>query len=101
MARQDLDIDALLHELSMQLRRKVVKSLLAGNDTCCFTVEQYVTAWQQIVDKGKPPLPLGWPGLAVRHLGSLPHQVREVRPGVWAAIGTAPLAVIEDDGEPD
>lgn len=77
----DAEIDHLFHLLSMRYRRKVVRSLMAGNDVGCFTTQQYLNAWNRIVEKGRASImDLA---LAERHLRSL-RRVREVRAGVWA-----------------
>ncbi len=87
----DVDVDSLMGLLSLDIRRRVVASLLAGNDAGCFSTEQYKAEYER-----QQPMPKGYerPGiywkldpetdLARVHLLST-GMVREVRPGVWAA----------------
>lgn len=81
-------MDELFGLLAMDCRKKVVGSLLAGNDAGCFSTEQYLAAYVRDIDKG-------FPGimdveLARKHLRSLPEYVREVRPDVWAELTPTP-----------
>jgi hypothetical protein len=76
--------------LALDIRKRVAKSLLAGNDTGCFTTEQYKTHYCNTAWKTAPPTVVRWQTnagtcLAVEHLRSIPETVREVSPGVWAA----------------
>lgn len=63
----------------------VVKKLLAGNDTCCFTTEQYKRGKEKDwVEKCKKPVPSWYwdyvpPEDDLRCVG-----MKEVRPGLWA-----------------
>ncbi len=68
------------------LRESAVKRLLAGNDTGCFTTEQYQRAYDaETAEVFKTGLVLPWPdGAAEKHLRSLADLIREVRPGVWS-----------------
>lgn len=85
----DDDLKGIMHKLFLQERRKVIRHLLTGNDVGCFTTEQYMDAWYKIVDHGKGTR-IMWPELAVRHLQTAPHLVREVKPGLWAAATEEP-----------
>ena len=83
----DYEFMDLMADLGMHCRRKVVASLLAGNDTQCFTTEQYRDAYTRICNGGDDRImkelgshPLE---LAEMHLRSL-RELREVRPGLWA-----------------
>ncbi len=74
-------IEQLIGMLAMDMRRKAVVSLLAGNDTQCFSTEQYQRAYER---ESRTP---GWcwrleDGLAKKHLLST-GLVREVKPGLW------------------
>lgn len=70
------------------LRRSIVRSLLAGNDTQCFTTEQYKAAYEKETQRiSKTSLPVMWdaiPGGAARHLQST-GLVEEVETGIWRA----------------
>lgn len=81
-----IDAEELLGLLALDTRAKVARSLLAGNDTGCFTTEQYKAAYEQ--QAWTIPNKLPWvmedgSCLAVSHLRSIPQVVREVSPGVW------------------
>jgi hypothetical protein len=74
-------MDELFAMLAMDCRRKVVSSLMAGNDAGCFTTQQYLDAYVRVIDRETPSImDLA---LAEKHLRSLGDEVREVRPGVW------------------
>jgi hypothetical protein len=72
--------------LMIGMRAEVVRSLLAGNDTCCFTAEQYRQAyeskWRRASNSHYGCQPLS-DELIAMHLRST-GLVREVSPGVWA-----------------
>lgn len=77
--------EELLRLIAMALTDEIVRELLAGNDTCCFTTQQYE---QARIDKYQKKYkidvwdyaPEGW---ARRHLEML-RSLREVKPDVWA-----------------
>lgn len=81
-----VDMDALIAELGMHQRRKVVHALLAGNDAQCFTTDQYAEAYHQICHKGELERKRFWiewlTELAPKHLRSV--GMVEVNPGIWA-----------------
>jgi len=83
----DLDLDELIKQLHVSLRERTIRRLLAGNDTGCFTVEQYTDSYltHQRIDEQYKAGFRRWflSGLAERHLNESP-SVREVKPGVWA-----------------
>ena len=73
-------------------REHTVNALLSGNDTGCFTEDQYreeyimANSWNRL---GEDIMRKLWtPDRSAMHLRSLPDLVREVRPGVWAAVET-------------
>lgn len=77
----DAEMNKLFRQLGMHCRREVVRTLLAGNDTQCFTTQQYLDAYIHVINKGQRCLmDLE---LAKHHLQSLDGKVREVKPGVW------------------
>ncbi len=87
---------ALVGSIARAFRQGTVEALLAGNDTGCFTTEQYAAEYirQDHCSLGDSPerrvREKDWwvkHHLAEKHLRSLPDLVREVKPGVWAAIG--------------
>lgn len=82
----DQEFNSLMVQLGMENRRKVVKSLLAGNDVQCFTTQQYAEAYHRICHKDDQKHREGWinwlTGLAPKHLRSL--GMKEVKPDVWA-----------------
>lgn len=90
----DIDVEQLIVDLGRYQRRKTVKALLAGNDTGCFTTDQYIDAYARLnwgKDEEAGRRCLRWPMdggemLAVVHLRDLPKLVREVSPGVWASV---------------
>ena len=79
-------VEQLIGELGMYHRRLTVCSLLEGNDTCCFTTEQYKQAYEKV---GKSP-PWIWKmrggNLARHHLRSIPELVRELGNDLWAGV---------------
>lgn len=74
------------------IRRSIVRSLLVGNDTLCFTTAQYADAYKRhrinrsptdpTVQQGFDILQKTTPEWAAMHLRST-GLVREVQPGVW------------------
>lgn len=80
----DQEYRSLMHQFFLQSRRKVIRHLLAGNDTQCFTTEQYLKAWHTVINHGKGNSIL-YLALAEQHLRTAPHLVREVKPGVWTS----------------
>lgn len=70
------------------IRRSIVRSLLAGNDTQCFTTEQYMRAYEveseKIFKLGQPVMWDAIPGGAAMHLTST-ELVEEVEAGIWRA----------------
>lgn len=77
----DIDIKALLKQLMRRWQRRVLASLLAGNDSGCFSTAQYAAAWVRLVDKGgKSLMDEKEARCHLRHLSG----VREVRPDVRA-----------------
>jgi hypothetical protein len=89
----DREMNNLFGQLGMYVRRKVVAALLVGNDTQCFSTDQYKAEYER---QQPMPKPYGrsasyWQldpemDLARRHLLSVPELVREVRSDVWAAV---------------
>jgi hypothetical protein len=82
--------DALLGIIARAFREGAVRRCLSGNDTGCFTVEDYMRAYDGTERRKKDiaechGLTLSRE-LAVRHLQSLPDLVREVKPGTWSAV---------------
>ena len=79
-------IEELIGELGMRQRRKVVKALLAGNDTQCFTTQQYAEAYHRICHNDDPAHWDGWikylTELTPMHMKSV--GMKEVSPGIWA-----------------
>lgn len=74
----------LMRQLGLHCRRKVVSALLAGNDTCRFTTEQYAQEYvrqNRLDDQYRE----GWlkqiRELASMHLLSV--GCRQVKLGVW------------------
>lgn len=80
----EIDIEALFHRVGARQRADAVRSLLVGNDTGCFTLDQYRRAYERISGYDSSVWPIS-DDLATRHLRAT-GLVREVRPGVWAAI---------------
>lgn len=86
------DERALVRRIQRIVRAGAARFLLAGNDAGCFTTAQYAEHYPRHLVR-KFGVPEGamrrfagtdW---AERFLLSIPHVVREVRPGVWAAAG--------------
>jgi hypothetical protein len=79
-------VSKLLGELSQDIRCRAVRSLLAGNDTGCFTTEQYQAAYSRESNRAFGVGEYRWcDGLADMHLRGT-KLVREVSPGVWAGL---------------
>jgi hypothetical protein len=81
------DVEWFARNIFVPIRRAVVRSLLAGNDACCFSAEQYRDAYLKY---GREKLKFAGPMLAREgweavHLQST-GLVREAEPGVWVAI---------------
>ena len=88
MADSDtIDLDSLIEQLHISLRERTIRGLLVGNDTGCFTVEQYTDAYlkhQKVDDQYKDGFRRWFlSGLAERHLNGSP-SVQAVKPGVWS-----------------
>jgi hypothetical protein len=70
----------------LPIRRDIVRALLAGNDTGCFSTEQYQTAYlkhtREKLNFTSLPYLEDW---GAKHLQST-GLVHEVAPGVWVAI---------------
>ena len=88
--REPLDVDKLMKLLSLKIRKDAIKALLAGNDTQCFTTQQYREAYcRQGCMNGTTPdffdrvIGHDW---ARNNLKELPSLVKEVKPDVWAAV---------------
>lgn len=77
----EIDVDKLIHQLFRQHRRKVIASLMAGNDTCCFTTEQYIDRWVKIIHKGDQTT--RWMVESVARTRHLPPVCQEVKPDLW------------------
>lgn len=79
--REYVNIDYLMKKLNLKLREQAVANLMCGNDTQCFTTEQFVlecktvfkTDWRDHEYELK---------LARYGLETL-HNVIEVKPNVW------------------
>lgn len=74
----------LRHLIATALTGEIVRGLLAGNDTCCFTTQQYGEARvKTCLEKYKLNVrdyaPPGWER---RHLLLL-NWIKEVKPDVW------------------
>ena len=87
--KAELDIDALFHDLYVYSRERTIRGLLTGNDTGCFTTEQYTDAHladKKVDDKYRDGFRRWFQGeqLGEKHLRDSP-SVREVCPGLWAA----------------
>ena len=82
----DTELDGLIDALGLYQRRKVVKALLAGNDTQCFTTQQYAEAYHHIAHRADPVHKERWIAwiakLTPKHMASI--GMVEVKPGVWA-----------------
>ena len=80
---EEVALDRFIGGFAIELRREAVRKLLAGNDTGCFTLDAYREAYRR-----------EWPSraelpsieVAEMHLRGLFDMVKEVRPGVWAAV---------------
>jgi hypothetical protein len=79
-------MDEIMGMFAMDTRCRAVRKLLSGNDTNCFTTEQYIEVYGRDEDRmfAKTPSQRISLELAVKHLQST-GLVREVSPGVWAA----------------
>ena len=82
----ETEFNGLIHELGLHQRRKVVSDLLVGNDTQCFSTEQYAEAYHRICHNNNPAHRDGWIKWLVKltptHMESI--GMIEVRPGIWA-----------------
>ncbi len=85
-----MNVKALLRQLMRVNRKETVDRLLAGNDTQCFTTEQYGRLhaklhWGKDVEQGERWLLLRFDSdgcLARMHLRTY-DRVVEVKPDVW------------------
>jgi hypothetical protein len=78
MTMTSKDIDDICRTLHVQKRRKVIKSLLAGNDTQCFTTMQYAERMFDKIPWRDDPY---WQQQARRQL--LEEKLVEVSSDVW------------------
>jgi hypothetical protein len=86
LGKSGTTIESLIGQLSMEIRRKTVASLLEGNDVQCFTTDQYMDRYlekNRLDDQYKDGWIRWWDkeGLARMHLESL--GMVEVKPDVW------------------
>lgn len=82
----DAEVNAFFGRLALSMRASIARDLLRGNDTQCFTEEQYREAHDRAFPLPTVPAELRWLYTTpADHLRSIPHVVREVAPGVWAA----------------
>lgn len=82
----DAEVMAFFARLARSMRASVARALLAGNDVGCFTTEQYQAAYDRLFPLTAVAREVKWSHTSPeRHLRSIPHVVREVAPGVWAA----------------
>lgn len=90
----DAQLRTLMRNLALKYRREAVNSLLIGNDTGCFTTEQYRVRFIELENKRftlSKQLTLDaydkvfGPDWAWDWLESIPETVREVLPDVWTA----------------
>lgn len=90
----DAQLRILIHNLALKYRREAAESLLIGNDTGCFTTEQYRIRFIELENKRfnlSRQLTLGaydkifGPNWTWDWLESIPETVREVSPDIWAA----------------
>lgn len=92
----DEEVDDWWRSFWRKIRLGVVRSLLAGNDTQCFTTQQYTDMYHKRCHSNKdweimkemPGILADWESGRVsrNHLESLSDVVREVKPNVWAPI---------------
>ena len=79
-------MEQLMGEYALHCRRRAVKSLLVGNDTQCFTTQQYIERYVKQCHKEDNQYRKGFVELvtdvAEMHLRSV--GMVEVKPGVWA-----------------
>ncbi len=77
----------LIRNLGYWCRRKTLDSLMVGNDTRCFTTDQYRQRYVDVNWKGdRNTLMFKRPDLARQHLVQL--GCREVEPDVWTVCPT-------------
>lgn len=84
---KEAEMNAFFGAIARGIRSEIAKGLLRGNDTCCFTTEQYKAAYNRRLDKYLPDVSdeHRWFYITPEaHLRSIPRVVREVAPGVWA-----------------
>ena len=82
------EFKTLMRKMGMNQRRKTVAALLAGNDTGCFTVQQYAEAYHRICHRDDPyhkdDVIRCLTTVAPQHLRSV--GMKEVKPDVWASV---------------
>lgn len=81
---EDREADEFFGQIILHIRKGIVASLLKGNDTCCFTTEQYQTAYRTKF----PPVRCGQSEFTITSLTADMHlrtlgTLDEVGPGVW------------------
>lgn len=83
---KEREMEAFFGSLALAMRASIARGLLAGNDTGCFSTEQYATAYHRRHPVGDLTPEQLWHYVTPEsHLKSIPNVVREVAPGVWAA----------------
>ncbi len=78
----DREFKRLVKILHLKMVRETIESLAAGNDTGCFSTDQFVQRWFKVACKEKGMNPM-YEKLAERVLGKSRH-VDRVKPGTWA-----------------
>lgn len=85
-AEDEADMNRFFKRLALSTRVSVARKLLSGNDTGCFSTEQYRIAYEAQTPMGGITSEQLWFYITPEsHLRSIPQAVREVAPGVWAA----------------
>lgn len=88
-----VNVRKLLRQAADMMRRETVRRLLAGNDTCCFTTEQFKAYFVAVHNRKFPSSGETVERMDRIHteqwgrnfLATLPDLVAEVRTDVWAA----------------
>ncbi len=84
----DTDFNGLMKSLGHYCAEKAAKELLAGNDTQCFTTEQYMEKYFDLNHRGdnhRDGFRRWWrqDGIARMHLTKR-LGMREVKPDIWS-----------------
>ena len=81
----DAEFTDLMAQMGRYSRKKVIHSLLVGNDGQCFSTKQYMDRYTKLIVNGDQRImKLEYARVHLEGLGKFyPSPVKEVRPDLW------------------